>query len=149
MVEELFLRRRDDKGVPLLTEIILENELITESDLELNQAVLTLASNPQAQPSDDDFNVPKTFESELASSSTEKISSEGMAVQITEQLTQHVQLIIESTLEDRLSETMRVVLEQNMAAMRTELNRALTQAAHDAIAHVVRQEIQKITLLTK
>ncbi len=149
MVEELFLRRRDDKGIPLLTEIILENELITEPDLESSQPVLTLVSNPQTQPMDDDLNVPETFESEPATSFSEKISAERMVAQITEPLAQQVQLIIESTLEDRLSEMMQVVLEQNMMAIRTELNRALTETAHDAIAQVIRQEIEKITLLTK
>jgi hypothetical protein len=122
MIEELFRPRREENGIPLLTEIILEPSI----------SAAPASDQLQAQPS-------------AESAPPSHVPAEQWTEQLTERLTQHVQSILDSALEHRLNETMREVLEQSIPAVRAELQRTLTDTAKEVISHAIHQEFAKIT----
>jgi hypothetical protein len=129
MVEELFRPRRDENGIPLLTEVISDNDSAASNSAEKNFSTVEAA--------------------ELQSSATAQNSGsaplEKFSLQLRDSLTQRILARLDPALEYRLNETTREVLEQAMPAVRAELQRALTETAVEVIGRAIHQEFAKIT----
>jgi hypothetical protein len=129
MVEELFRPRRDENGIPLLTEVISDSDSAASNSAEKHFSAVEAA--------------------ELQSSATAHNAAtaplEKFSLQLRDSLTQRILARLDPALEYRLNETTREVLEQAMPAVRAELQRALTETAVEVIGRAIHQEFAKIT----
>jgi hypothetical protein len=130
MVEELFRPRRDENGIPLLTEVISDSDSAALNSAEKH------------------FSEVGTVESESSSPAAHNAATaplEKFSLQLRDSLTQRILARLDPALEYRLNETTREVLEQAMPAVRAELQRALTETAVEVIGRAIHQEFAKIT----
>lgn len=128
MVEELFRPRRDENGIPLLTEVISDSDSAASNSAEKHFSAVAAAVQSSATAQN------------AGSAPLEKFS-----LQLRDSLTQRILARLDPALEYRLNETTREVLEQAMPAVRAELQRALTETAVEVIGRAIHQEFAKIT----
>lgn len=154
MVEDLFRPRRDEDGIPLLTEVIEEMAVppMKSSPPQRQYAPPVVERSigaPISPPQEPSEKIDAMLLTTMASPVLTTSPASSVEDQLREVIVQRVLARLQPVLEQQLSDTTSEVLDKVLPVLRSELQRSLMHSVQSVTARTVAQELSKLSVQRK